>query len=97
MPDAVHLPSNTKNEGREGLPSGKPLHRLCRTDDNNAILRLINDTLLQSVEQTTSDPNAVGVRCRHTLPGLLAVLIQLRLAILTRLQEGTWTHKHLTT
>ena len=73
MPDAVHLPLNTKNEGREGLPSGKPLRRLHRADDNNAILRLVNDNLLQSVEQTTYDPNAVGVRRRHTLPGLLVV------------------------
>ena len=85
MPDAVHLPLNTKNEGREGPPSGKPLHRLRRTEDNNDILRLVNDNLLQSVEQTTSDPNAVGVRRRHTLPGLLTILIRLRLAILSRL------------
>ncbi len=52
-----------------GSPSGKPLHRLRRTDDNNDVLRLVNDNLLQSVEQSTSDPNAVGVRCRHALPG----------------------------
>ena len=97
MSDAGHLPLNIKNGGRDGLPSGKPLHHLRRTDDNNDILRLVSDNLLQSVEQTTSDPNAVGVRRRHTLPGLLAVLIRLRLAILTRLQEGTWTHKHLIT
>ncbi len=63
----------------------------------NAILRLVNDNLLQSVEQTTSDLNAVGVRRRHTLPGLLVVLIRLRLAFLTRLQEVTWFHNHLAT
>ena len=56
-----------------------------------------NDNLLQSVEQTTSDLNAVGVRRRHTLPGLLVVLIRLRLAFLTRLQEVTWFHNHLAT
>ena len=59
-----------KTGGREGLPSGKPLRRLRRADENNDILRLVNDNLLQSVEQTTSAPNAVGVRRRHTLPGL---------------------------
>ena len=74
MPDAEHLPLNTKTGGRDGLPSGKPLSRLRRADENNDILRLVNDNLLQSVEQTTSDPNAVGVRRRHTLPGLLVVL-----------------------
>ena len=26
-------------------------------------------TFSKSIEQTTSDPNAVGVRRRHTLPG----------------------------
>ena len=85
MPDAEHLPLNTKTGGRDGLPSGKPLSRLRRADENNDILRLVNDNLLQSVEQTTSDPNAVGVRRRHTLPGLLTILIRLRLAILSRL------------
>ena len=60
------------------VPPLDPVHpiekcRLRRADDNNDILRLVNDNLLQSIEQTTSDPNAVGVRRRHTLPGLLVV------------------------
>ena len=53
--------------------AGKPLRRLRRTDDNNDFLRLVNDNPVQLVEQTTSGPNAVGVRRRHTLPGLLVV------------------------
>lgn len=47
MPDAGHLPLNKKIGGRDGLPSGKPLHRLRRTNANNDILRLVN--ALQSV------------------------------------------------
>ena len=83
MPDAGHLPLNTKNR----RPGRAPLREAPTPSPSsyNAILRLVNDNLLQSVEQTTSDPNAVGVRRRHTLPGLLVVLIRLRLAILTRL------------
>jgi len=56
-----------------GSPPGSPYRISVGLDDNNAILRLVNDNLLQSVEQTTSAPNAVGVRRRHTLPGLLTV------------------------
>ena len=33
-----------KTGGRDGLPSGKPLRRLRRTEDNNDILRLVNVT-----------------------------------------------------
>ena len=96
MPDAGHLLLNIKNGGRDGLPSGKPLRRLRRTEDNNDILRLVNvtararstraarlcrfnDNPVQLVEQTTSDPNAVGARRRHTLPGLLVRQTQLSL------------------
>ena len=35
-----------------------------------ARLLRFKDNLLHSIEQTTSDPNAVGVRRRHALPGL---------------------------
>ena len=65
-----------KPEAGMGSPPGSPYTvsvelRITTMFSAMSPARLLRfkDNLLHSIEQTTSDPNAVGVRRRHALPG----------------------------